>query len=283
MATAYTNIQHLKNIQLQVKLLRVYNGRILILFFLWGQSVAHQTLTFNLLWTCLALLATYGLLSISNYLYDQHIDKANKKVNPFGKIPFSQINVLYYSCITVLVVSVAASPNNGVVLLSVMAILAIGFAYSHPLFRFSDRPVTKILSMSMVYTFLPALVGMYPLYTTSNLLTLLSVCLLASSWFLYSDIRDIPGDLLHNKRTVANTLGVEKTALLAAGVGTTSYLLLLSTSGEITPIKYVVALLPLCQWMAYFNQRLLTNRKSLAVMNVLWIVALLAWIGESSF
>ncbi len=263
--------------------LRVYNGRILILFFLFGYALSHNRLQMDAIPTCLALLSTYGLISISNFLYDQAIDRINAKSNPYSILTIRQINALYFSCMVITILLTSLAPTPLATAIAVVILLLIGHLYSHPRFRLSHNPISKILSMSAIYTLVPAFLGLYPFFTSSNVINTMLFCLLASAWFLYSDIRDIRGDLLHNKRTVANSLGIKKTALLAAVIGTCSTFFILFYNHQFGGKEMMLITLPLAQWTAFYNTKLITSRQSLIALNVLWLIVLLFWIIKLSF
>src|SRR5690606_15343994 len=156
-------------------------------------------------------------------------DKSNSKPNPYQHLSLEQINRLYFLFAFLALGSSLLSPHILPTSVAVIAILLIGYFYSHPKFIFSHKPIPKFLSMTLTYTFIPAFLGTYPHLNNQNIYSILALCSMASSFFLYTDIRDIKGDLLHHKHTIANTLGVKHTTIIAALGGMLSYLFLITS------------------------------------------------------
>lgn len=266
-----------------IQLLRVYNGRLLVIFFLFGRAMSSQKIEWELLFPCVALLAAYGLISLLNYQFDQDIDRINNKSNPYALLSAQEINYVYWASWLALFVFALLSPLWHITLAVCLALVLLGYTYSHPRFHLSYHPLSKLAVMSLIYTVLPSFLGAYPNNNWGVTLQLVSFCMLVSSWFIYSDIRDIRGDLLHNKRTIANTLGIKGAALVSAIIGTVSYFCFLLNTPGISALHWGIAILPSIQWLAVFNTWLISNRTSLVLLNYGLILLCLIWTVEVSF
>jgi len=215
-----------------LQLMRIYNIRNSILVYLLTRSLSG-----NLKWDLGIiiysglLILLYGWSSIRNYELDIQTDKINKRINPISLHIFSpsQLNNLKTTIyILVVLLTVIGMVSYGINVLFFSASLwFLGWAYSHPKWKLSYYPVAKLVSMLLAYVVIPGLVGLYSgKVTGDNLIIFGSLILMAASWFVYSDIKDIKGDLKVGKKTLANTLGVKKLTRLGLMAGLMSVVIL---------------------------------------------------------
>jgi geranylgeranylglycerol-phosphate geranylgeranyltransferase len=177
----------------------------------------------------ISLLIATGMY-ILNDLVDADLDKANGKKRPIpsGQVSKKQAAVFIVST-NGLAIILSAVTLNGISVLLVMPMMAIGIMYSAPRIALMDRFIVKTLSISAFYA-ICALLGItssygigialanpvVPVYS----LTLLGIMIFISSTL--NDLGDIDGDRTAKRRTIPVVIGAKATirllVLLASGM-----------------------------------------------------------------
>lgn len=197
-----------------IKLLRIYNTRSMLLFYLLGWSYTTN-LTFhpNQLVAFTIFVSTYAFASIINFQSDKSIDKTNNRRNYLITNPLTTKaikNLLIYLALLSIVIPLLASKPLLYLTTSIILLL-LGMAYSGSPLNISHHPIGKILSMSLVYVYIPLLLGTLTQSTNTNSLAFPALIgLIYTSWLIYTDIKDLKGDRLHKKRTLVVILGIKQ-------------------------------------------------------------------------
>jgi len=196
----------------------------------------------------ISLLIATGMY-ILNDLVDADLDKANGKKRPIpsGQVSKKQAAVFIVST-SGLAIILSAVTLNGISLLLVMPMMAIGIMYSAPRIALMDRFIVKTLSISAFYA-ICALLGITSTYGIELALenpvapvysmTLLGIMIFISSTL--NDLGDIDGDRAGKRRTIPVVIGAKATirllVLLATGMIATS----LATYESIGPISVALS------------------------------------------
>jgi len=252
---------------LLVRLLRSYNTRGMILFYLLGRILAGNFKTdTDLFLVPIIFICTYGIVSLFNYDADRREDKINKRRNPLeNKLSKKFINKL----ITILVIFVATlltfvNHKLGISIASV-SIIITGFLYSHKKIQLSHRPLTKIVLMMSGYTFIPGILGLSNNRIDKlNLFLIFSLSLIYASFLIYSDVKDITGDKKVGKITLAVLLGYKKLCVLGfvlALLGTIPALYLLRLNENFQIIASFFSIPILLQTFIIINCEAILKRK----------------------
>ena len=166
----------------------------------------------------ISLLIATGMY-ILNDLVDADLDKANGKKRPIpsGQVSKKQARIFIVSTNGLAIILLAVT-FNGVSMLLVLPMLAIGIMYSAPRIALMNRFVIKTLAISAFYV-ICALLGITSGYGVSLAMqnpivpvysmTLLGVMIFISSTL--NDLGDIDGDRAAKRRTIPVVIGAKAT------------------------------------------------------------------------
>ncbi len=174
--------------------------------------IAHPSMLYALVSTCLGLMATNAL----NQCTDVDTDRINKPDRPIPsglislKEGYSIVALLYIATI-----ALAASVNTTFFALTCMAV-SLGLAYSIYPFRLKDRFVLSNLSIAVGYGTLNFLLGWLVIKPIDGAPVHILVMLTAFDFFasISKDYRDIAGDIKYGARTVPVVIGRSKAIAL---------------------------------------------------------------------
>lgn len=191
-----------------ISIFRAYNTRSMILFYLLALKFTDQSLfTFNTLIAFIIFFTTYAFASIINFIKDKEIDKVNNRKNLYSDSLFNNEKIKKILFINIFVpVLLALLTRDYYIILGSFSLLILGFIYS--VLKLSHNPITKLICMSLVYTFIPIFMGVHSL-NISEFKELFLIGLLYTIILPYSDIKDIKGDKLYGKNTLVVKYGVE--------------------------------------------------------------------------
>ena len=229
-----------------LRLFRVHNARSPILFYFLGFRLSSQSVvTPDLILIPLSFISGYAYASILNFLCDRDIDQLNQRRLPLPLISLNNsplYHLAYATAGTSLFIAMFTKhPMLNVFYLSLM--LLLGYLYSRPQKPWSFHPLGKFLIMSLSYLFLPGIMGLGNHFSTASLTIIIYVSLYYASWQLFNDVKDIRGDRLRGKLTLAVVLGSRKLAQLSLAISfiSAAFLLLQLYSRQIESLFLLTA------------------------------------------
>jgi 4-hydroxybenzoate polyprenyltransferase len=263
---------------------RVFNTRSMILFYLVGLKINGDFYwSTEILKITIIFILTYASASTINFIYDTEIDKQNKRYNPLFELHINKQRFWFITvCLWTTTLCISAITNNPLPSLGGAAVLLIlGVIYSAPPFKLSHRPLLKLISMAITYSYIPILMGI-GLSGTAHA----DIALLVASFYVaclpYSDVKDIEGDRAHNKITLAVLLGARRLSILCTVVSFGLYLTILVNRNSLFPLHIVSHLLfisiILAQVVALIVPKLLFKKKiqqGFGYITLFWLLSLI--------
>jgi 4-hydroxybenzoate polyprenyltransferase len=212
----------LKIVKYTSKLFRIHNVRTILLFFYIGIFIVGKySQLLDLLLIPFIFVLLYAGASISNYLLDQKTDLINKKYNP---VRSKDIKWVYGLNIILLLgafsISLFTSRPSILIIFSLFVFL-LGAFYSNQKLKLSYKPLAKFVFMLLAYCLAPGILGV--LLNSGRLFHynfIIGLTLIYSSILIYSDVRDIKGDKVLGKMTLAVVLGLKNLAKLGLFLST---------------------------------------------------------------
>jgi homogentisate phytyltransferase/homogentisate geranylgeranyltransferase len=203
------------------------------------------TLTWTLLLTWLACLAANLYVVGLNQVYDVDIDRVNKPTLPLASGEFAPRTGRWIVGSAAGLALVVAAQQGWSLLLTLLAVMALGTLYSVPPLRLKTRPVWAALSIALARGVVANL-GVYlrfhqaalqPVEIPSGVFFGALLFFFLFGWVisLYKDIPDWAGDRQFAVRTFAVALGRQRVFQVGRWLITIMYLL---------PVGYGILLLP---------------------------------------
>jgi homogentisate phytyltransferase/homogentisate geranylgeranyltransferase len=229
---------------------------VVVLYILATAATGHHDLELMLLSYIAAVGVNIYVVGV-NQLTDVEIDRINKPYLPLASGAFDQPTGLAIVCIA-LAVSISVAATQGPYLFgTILAVFALGTAYSLPPFRFKERPLWAASSITIARA-LVANIGGYLHYTYRLAgVPSLPVSVLAFVAFMFvfviviaimKDVPDIEGDTHCEVPTLARRLGVDKTLLLCRWILTCACVgfgaISLAASSSLSPLFVLATHVP---------------------------------------
>jgi 4-hydroxybenzoate polyprenyltransferase len=214
-----------------LKAFRVYNTRIIILFYLLGLKLSGQPIiAIDTIIMIFSFMLSYAFASIANYALDREIDIQNKRNVPLvlKDLTFENQKVLSLSLVALALLLPLLTRQPLFNLIGIGLHLLLGYWYSHPSRPISFHPLGKALFMAFAYLLFPGLVGLGSHLTINHLTSLGFITIYYAAWQLFNDVKDIEGDRRFGKRTLAVVLGIRKLTVVSTLVSLPSLFYLLT-------------------------------------------------------
>ncbi len=260
-------------------LLRIYNGRSMIIFWLLGLRLDGR-LKFDsqLLWGGLILVLAYGWASALNFVDDIEIDRVNRRKNPLlsNRIGARAAKWLAGGCGGLSLGLAMMMEERWWWVGGTLILLILGWVYSRG--KLAHRPMGKIGVMVLGYALVPGMMGLQN-WNLNLIGVLMSLSMVYGAWMLYADVKDIKGDRKYGKRTLAVVWGVKRLVILSWGLGLVCsgvswYLMKGQVNGWLGWGGWA-GLLVIAQTMVVWNPKLLSQKLTVRVGGYL----LLGWYG----
>jgi 4-hydroxybenzoate polyprenyltransferase len=193
----------------------------------------------------LSLSAAFGAAFVLNQYFDVEGDRRNRKCPFISSGRISRPSALrYYGLLLLLALGTAIAIPWAIAL--ILAVLALGVLYSAPPWRWKDRPYAALFANALAHGGVVFLCGQRA--AGVDLLKAVTPALPylfgVAAVYLLTTIPDLEGDRETGKRTLAVTLGPERTARWALGWYLSAVLLALYT----VDVLFVLGVLPSAPW-----------------------------------
>lgn len=219
-----------KQIEVIINMMRPYNATPIFLAVLIGFATGESGLTWQLIVGLAVVAMLHSYATLTNDILDMDIDVLNKRESALirGSISKRQVRSINFWLLIASLVGIA-SLRNYMVTAVVLVATALSWAYNYKPLRLSFRPLGSMLTLGLLYGFLPLLFGAY----IAGAKLSGAIFLLAIVWFLQrcsvsmlKDYKDKAGDKKYGKKTFLIAYSDRVTAITTVTLATLGYFVL---------------------------------------------------------
>jgi len=240
--------EHFSKIEPYIEILKLKSSTVDVAVML-GVCGAVGQMDYRIGFALFAGILIHSACDIFNDIYDQDIDRICKPNSPIVSGRMSLRNAVVYMLVLYFIgITIAMALNKIIFICYVAEIIVGGILYSHPLFRFKDKPVIAIASVAICFSF--EAVGMWSLYLDITKEAIIFAAYIFSLVFFLvflKDFRDVKGD----KNSLPVMFGVRKAAVLCSVMIFFPLPLLLHFS-LIPALVFLISLIP-CVYILLFR------------------------------
>lgn len=244
-----------------------------LLAFLTGVAVVEPSMIFSttVCVTSLSLVIINIVLTLQNDVYDIQVDRTNKYRSSLlvGLFTEAQLkDIIRYGLLCC--VSLPLIVRRFDVAFALSILIALGIAYNCPPYQGSRRPIASLAILSLVFSALSYVLGVYVAGGAFNV----GVVLMGLAFYFYrwsasimKDYKDVAGDTKHAKRTFLVAYGPKRTrrvSIVTAVVGCAGIVGFMLYSKGLNSLAMVFALgvVVCCALVAVAKRWQLSNNQS---------------------
>ncbi len=231
-----------------LELARPWNGVLCGLLALLGYDLLGPMQLYSALILFTVFTLSYMSSTILNDIYDKDIDEINMPYRPLQRKSLTNREAYTFSLLLA-GTSLTLSLLLGIHVIMLLALfLIVGLFYSLPPFFMSRRVALAQATLAFTSVTIPLYAGMsYSnmgfLLNQNSLIFVISMTILAIFIFIIKDFKDIKGDNLLGKKTLATRIGIRNAQRMALAGTLLSYGGLILAFNTIRPIKLITAVL----------------------------------------
>jgi 4-hydroxybenzoate polyprenyltransferase len=199
------------------ELVRIWNAFTPGLLVILGGLLAGM-FSLNILIIAVIFIFMYFGATTLNDIFDYHADRINSPYRPLHtkKVTFSEAYLIAFcSYIIAIILSlIFALPVTPFILLAIL----LSILYSAPPISLKDRVIISVLDLSFLTIFMPIFVGFYSITQTFDLTTIgfiTAFTLAFASIAFLKDLKDLSGDMVMHKHTIAIMFGRKGTSYIS--------------------------------------------------------------------